>query len=215
MAVLLAGAVLMVLLGRRQRGTGAAGAFRRLFAIVIMVFHVPLLVYNLLPSQWDIHTSLPFHLSDLSWMVAGYALWTRRPWAYALTYYWGLTLTPQAMFTPALDAPGFPHVDFVEFWGQHLLVVWATVYLTWGLGMRPNWRSYTIAVSVTVTWAAVMLMFNESIGTNYGFLNSKPSNPSLLDVMGGWPWYLLVEFLVVLTAWALITWPWTRVRGQR
>ena len=40
-------------------------------------------------------------------------------------------------------------------------------------------------------------------------MNRKPDNPSVLDFMGGWPWYLGVELAIGLTVWALLTWPWT------
>lgn len=210
--LIIAGSVVLALLGRRYLDAAASWRLGRGFALVMLVLLVPLLVYRHLPSQWDVDSSLPLHLCDLAWMVAAYALWTRRRWAYALTYYWGLTLTPQAMITPALDAPDFPHLDFIDFWGQHLLVVWAAAFLTWGAGMRPGWRDYANSVVITLAWAGAVLVFNGWAGSNYGFLNSKPQNPSLLDLMGGWPWYLAVELVVGLVAWALVTWPWTRRR---
>lgn len=207
------GAVALVWLGRRQRGTRSGQVFARVFAVVIVLFAIAMLIYRLLPSQWDVEISLPFHLSDLAWMTAAYTLWTGQRWSYALTYYWGLTLNPQAMITPALDAPDFPRIDFIDFWAQHTLVVWAAIYLTWGVGMRPDWRSYATAVSATLAWGLAVLGFNTAAGTNYGFLNAKPENPSLLDLMGDWPWYLGVELAVGLAGWALITWPWTRSRS--
>ncbi|MGP4021674.1 YwaF family protein [Saccharopolyspora sp. 5N708] len=210
MVLIVAGAVVLGVLGYRHHGPRTIVWCTRVFAAVVVVFNVVLLIYRLLPAQWDIGESLPLHLCDLAWMVAAYALWTRQPLAYALTYYWGLTLTPQAIITPALDAPDFPHINFIEFWGQHLLVIWAAAYLTWGVGLRPNWRGYRFAAVVTIVWGAAMLGFNAWAGTNYGFVSSKPENPSLLDVMGGWPWYLGVEVVVGLAAWVLLTWPWTR-----
>lgn len=211
--LILAGSVVLALLGRRSSAV-ASVRLGRGFALVLVAFLVPMLVYRHLPPQWDIEESLPLHLCDLAWMVAAYALWSRKQRPYALTYYWGLTLTPQAMITPALDAPDFPHLDFVDFWGQHLLVVWAAAYLTWGARMRPGWRDYSISVVITLGWAGATLVFNGWAGSNYGFLNSKPQNPSLLDLMGGWPWYLVVELVVGLAAWALVTWPWTRRQGS-
>jgi hypothetical integral membrane protein (TIGR02206 family) len=212
-ALIAVGSVVLAVLGRRFHGE-AASRFGRAFAVVVLAFNVPLLIYRQLPAQWDIAESLPLQLCDLAGIVAAYALWTRRPLAYALLYYWGLTLTPQAIITPALDAPDFPHINFIEFWGQHLLVIWAAVFLTWGVGLRPNWRGYWFAAAVTVAWGATMLGFNAWAGSNYGFVSSKPENPSLLDVMGGWPWYLGVEVAVALAAWALLTWPWTRTAGR-
>ena len=212
--LLAAGVGVLAWFGGRYRGTRTVERVGRVFAVVLVAFHVPILIYDLTPVRFDIEHSLPFQVSDLSWMVAAVALWFRKEWAYALTYYWGLTLVPQALITPALDAPEFPDIDFVSFWGQHLLVLWATVYLTWWLGFRPSWRGFTFAAAVTVAWGLVMLGFNAVAGTNYLFVSRKPDNPSLLDLMGEWPWYLGVELVVGLAAWALLTWPWTRARGR-
>ena len=207
------GAVLVVMLGRRLRGSPAEVGFSRAFAAVLTTYAVTMLVYRSVPDHFDVHISLPVHLSDLAWMVAVIALWTRARWATALTYYWGLTLNPQAILTPALDSPDFPHIDFIDLWVQHILVLWATLYLIWGRGGRVDWGSYRLAMVVTVTWAMAAFGLNNWLGTNYGFLNGKPDNPSILDLFGPWPWYLLVEFLIIAVVWALITWPWT-IRGQ-
>ena len=91
--------------------------------------------------------------------------------------------------------------------------MWAAIYLTWGRGMRPDWRSYRLAVVVTVVWAAVTFTFNRIAGTDYGFLNRKPSTASLLDVLGPWPWYVFVAATLVAIVWALMTWPWQRNRS--
>jgi hypothetical integral membrane protein (TIGR02206 family) len=98
----------------------------------------------------------------------------------------------------------------LSYWIQHILVMCAVVYLTWGLGMRPTWRSYRLALAATLVWAVVVYWINRAIGTNYGYLNAKPAGTSLLDLMGEWPWYLFVGFGVAAAVWALITWPWTR-----
>ena len=212
-ALIVVGSVVLVVLGRRL-GAARAARWCRVFALLVLGFNVPLLAYRLTPAQWEVANSLPLHLCDLAWAVGAWALWTRGRAPHAMLYFWGLTLTPQAMITPALDSPDFPHLDFIEFWGQHLLVIWAAAFLTWGVGLRPDWRVYRLAVAVTVVWGLAMLAFNAAFGTNYGFVSSKPDNPSLLDLMGGWPWYLAVELVVGVAAWALLTWPWTRRQGS-
>lgn len=212
LGVCVLGAVVVVMLGRRLRDSPAEVVFSRAFAAVLTTYTVTMLVYRSVPDNFDVHISLPVHLSDLAWMVAVIALWTRARWATALTYYWGLTLNPQAILTPALDSPDFPHIDFIDLWVQHILVLWATLYLIWGRVGRVDWGSYRLAMVVTVMWAMAAFALNSWLGTNYGFLNGKPDNPSILDLFGPWPWYLLVEFLIIAVAWALITWPWTSRR---
>jgi hypothetical integral membrane protein (TIGR02206 family) len=204
------GAVLLVRFGRRHRDTPAEKRFTRAFALVQWVVTLGFMAVWLTPRLFVLGQSLPLHLSDLLRLVTAYALWSRRPWAFALTYYWGLTLNPQALLTPDLKPDIAPVLEILSYWIQHILVMWAVVYLTWGLGMRPTWRSYRLALAATLVWAVVVFWINRAIGTNYGYLNAKPAGTSLLDLMGEWPWYLVVGFGVAAAVWALITWPWTR-----
>ena len=207
LAVFAIGSTALVWIGRRQSDSQARLLGRVLAALTAAIYGAGL-VYLLLPPT--IAASVPLRLTDLATVAAAYALWSQRHWAFALTYYWGLVLSTQALISPVLYAPDFPHYDFLAFWAIHLLVVWAAIYLTWGRGMRPQWRSYRIAVIATLLWAAVTFTFNRIAGTNYGFLNRKPATATLLDVLGPWPLYILTAGVVIVIVWALMTWPWER-----
>ena len=140
-AVFVIGAVVLVGTGRRQTEQQARRLGRRLGALTAAIY-AAVLIYTLVPPSID---SVPLQLTDLATVAAAYALWSQRHWAYALTYYWGLVLSTQALISPVLKSPDFPHYQFLAFWAIHLLVVWAAIYLTWGRGMRPTWRSYRLA----------------------------------------------------------------------
>jgi hypothetical integral membrane protein (TIGR02206 family) len=210
-AVFAIGAALLVWIGRRQTESEARRLGRILGALTAAIYG-SVLIYSLIPPSID--RSVPLRLTDLATVAAAYALWSQRHWAFALTYYWGLVLSAQALISPVLIGPDFPHYTFLAFWAIHLLVVWAAIYLTWGRGMRPTWRSYRIVVMVTVVWAAVTFAFNSIAGTNYGFLNGKPATATLLDVLGPWPLYVLTAAMLILIVWALMTWPWERTRRR-
>ena len=199
----------LVVLGRAHRGTPEEVRFRRGFALLIPCFTVPMQVLQLLPGDYDLGTSLPLQLCDFAWVAAIVALWTRHWAATALVYFWGLTLTVQGIITPSLEQ-AFPSPRYFMFWGMHFFTVWAAVYLVFGLRVRLDWRSFRFAVAATVLWAASVMTFNAFTGTNYGYLNRKPSVASLLDFFGPWPWYVVVEVVVVTAVWALMTWPWVR-----
>jgi len=212
LVVFAAGAVALVWLGRRQTESQAR-LFGRIVGAVTAALYAAAFVSALFPL--DLRWSVPLHLTDLATVVTAYALWSQKHWAFVLTYYWGLVLSVQALISPVFTGPASPHYHFLWLWWIHLLVVWAAIYLTWGRGMRPEWRSYRFAVAVTVAWVAVTVTFNSVAGSNYGFLNAKPDTPSLLDVMGPWPWYVLVGAVLVAAVWAAMTWPWERMRRSQ
>ncbi len=211
LAIFVVGVVVVTVAGRRLRDRSAEQLVRRVFAVVLLCVTIPLQVLQLTPGEWNLQTSLPFQLCDLAWMFAAHALWTRNRLTSTITYLWGITLTTQGMLTPDL-ASDFPEPRFLMFWGMHVLIVWASFFLVPGLRILPTWRTYRQTVAVTLAWAVVAFGFNVVAGTNYGYLNRLPGNASLLDYLGPWPVYVVLEIAIVAAVWALLTWPWARGR---
>ncbi|MGO9353757.1 MAG: TIGR02206 family membrane protein, partial [Mycobacterium sp.] len=98
-AVFAIGSVLLVWIGRRQSPSQARILGRILGALTATIFGM-VLVYSLIAP--DIGRSVPLNLTDLATGAAAYALWSQRHWAFALTYYWGLVLSTQALISPVL-----------------------------------------------------------------------------------------------------------------
>jgi hypothetical integral membrane protein (TIGR02206 family) len=161
----------------------------------------------------DIKGSLPLQLCDFAWIPVAWALLTRHRGALALTYYWGLTLSLQALAQPTLDE-AFPDPNFFAFWGKHVLLVWGAVYATLTLRQGPDWRGYRLAVAWTFAWVVVAMSLNGILDTNYGYFNGKPDG-TVLDYLGPWPLYVLAEVAIVLVAWALLTLPWAGLPRRR
>src|SRR5215510_7400181 len=102
LALFVAGIWPVVRLGRRYHDdphSPAARRVSRIFAVAIPCFTIPLQLVDFLPGQYSFRTSLPLQLCDFAWLVATLALWTHHRYVTALTYYWGLVLTPQALIT--------------------------------------------------------------------------------------------------------------------
>ncbi|GAA5149328.1 TIGR02206 family membrane protein [Nocardioides marinquilinus] len=204
--VFVAGIPVAAWLGARERRTGVPVASRTM-AVLIPLVHVPTQLVDVVTS-FELGVSLPLHLCDLAWIAATVALWTQNRYAVALTYFWSL-LTLQGIVTPSLGED-FPELRFFAYWALHLLIMWAAVLLVWGLRRTPTWRDYAFTVGATLLWAVGTYCFNAAAGTNYGYLQEKPSSGSILDLLGPWPVYVVAEIVIVAAVWALMTWPWVR-----
>jgi hypothetical integral membrane protein (TIGR02206 family) len=145
-------------------------------------------------------------------VVAAVACWSPQ-WSLGveLTYFWGLAGTLQAVLTPDLDA-GFPQLEFFLFVVGHLGIVIAALYLVVGLQRVPRRGSVARVFAITVAYASFVGVFNWLTGANYMYLTAPPENPSLLSLLGPWPWYLLSATAVALVLFVLLDAPF---RGGR
>ena len=214
LAIFAVGVVLVVLAGRRLAGTDAEQPLRRTFAVAILAVAGSLQLLQFTPDEWDPKTSLPFQLCDFGWVFAVHALWTRNRLSATITYLWGITLTTQGVFTPDLESE-FPELRFLMFWVMHLLIVWAALLVVPGLRILPTWHTYRQTLAITLVWAVSAYVYNVIADTNYGYLNRLPKNSSLLDYLGPWPLYVVLEIAIVAVVWALLTWPWVRHTSAR
>ena len=67
---------------------------------------------------------------------------------------------------------------------------------------------------ITVAYAAVIGAFNWLTGSNYMYLAAPPENPSLLSLLGPWPWYLLSATGVAIVLFAVLDAPFRLTRGR-
>ncbi len=214
LSLLTLGIVAVIWVGRRQRTYEGPSRFSRGFALAIPLTTIPLQAHEWV-TDFDLFIDLPIHLCDLAWVAAAVALWTHRPYPTALACFWGLTLTTQGVFTP--DVKDFPEVSYLTYWGLHLMIVLAAVYLVFGLKLLPRWRDYGWAVATTAAWAVAAYVLNLALDANYGYLRYKPESSSMLDLLGPWPLYILSEIVIVAGVWALITLglrTWARQEGS-
>jgi len=214
LALTAAAAILLACCGHRLRGRPGQVWISRALALTILVCLGGMQVVMLLPAHFEVGRSLPLQICDIAGMIAIYALWTERRWAFGLVYYWGLSATLLAMVTPDLNH-GFPHFAFLLFYFGHGAVVVAAIYLCWGIGLRPDWRLYRLAVVVTIAYAIGIFVVNAILDTNFFCINRKPPPGTMLDYFGPYPMHILVSASIALSAWAALTWPWQLLATRR
>jgi len=171
-----------------------------------------LLAWTLWDGPKGLDNFLPLHLCDIATLTAGFALLTKRPLLAAMTYFWGIAATTQALLTPAISM-GFPHFPYVMFFVQHFAIVAVAFYLPFIDGWRPQrpiWRAMLEIFGWSVAYHAGALLVNSLLGTNFGFASRPPDNPSLIDHLGPWPWYMLWMQMIALVLFYLLALPWSR-----
>lgn len=149
---------------------------------------------------------LPVELCDVTLYLTLIALFTLSPAVFDLAYYGALGGTTMALFTPDLWER-FPSLTTVHFFFAHGLVVAAVLYLVWSGLARPRKGSVARAMLGVNVWAVLDGSFDWIFKTNYMYLRAKPGHASLLDLLGPWPWYIVVTEGVALGLFLLLYLP--------
>jgi len=177
-------------------------------AAILLANKVAVLSYSIAHNSVPWTQRLPMQLCDwVTFIVAAALIWRKRTLC-ELAYFWGLAGTLQATITPDLPF-GFPHFYFFTFNISHSFILIGVAYMTFGGG---NFRPVAGSIIRAFLWLQVYLgaavATNLLLDENYGYLCRKPLNPSLLDHLGPWPWYILSLEVLALVFFAAYYLPW-------
>lgn len=188
--------VLGGMMGLRRAGSPWAVRMERVLAMVLLINWLVSALARYLTGELNLQNALPFHLCDVAAFAGAMALLKRDPLAAELVYFFGLAGTLNGLITPAL-LQDFPHLTFFAFFLGHSGIVIAAVHVVAGMGLTPRPGALGRMLGCIFSYAVVVGAINWLLGTNYGFVCWKAPSPSLMDVLGPWPWY--VGSLVVLS----------------
>ncbi|MFD3448886.1 TIGR02206 family membrane protein [Microbacteriaceae bacterium 4G12] len=182
-----------------------------LFTLIVLEvgYHI-WLVWN---GLWKWKTSLPLELCDISMYGCILLLYTKRYSLFEILYFIGIGGELQAIFTPALSY-SFPHFLFFHFFIVHSLVVWTILFFVFVKRFAPSFRSIWKALFFLHLVAGIAFLVNRVTGGNYMFLAHKPKTPSLLNILGPYPWYILSLEGVTLVVFFLLWLPFWKRRKK-
>ena len=170
---------------------------------VALLLQEALNVWMRIDAGWTSMVLLaPLHLCTLAVFLTAFVLFTRHRRVYEVVWFWAMGGTTQALLTPDVHRAFFDPFTTVFFVGHGLVIV-GVVYATLALGLRPVPTSIVRAYGVTAVYAGVIFAVNLAFDTNFLYLMRKPSQPSILDHLGPWPWYLLGLAAVALASMVL------------
>ena len=183
-----------------------SGATARIVGWFFVAFLVGSKIISLIvlhrDGQITIESVLPMHLCDWAAIMVLITFIHPNQWTYELCYFWGLGGTLQALVTPDL-----PHESSrsqtATFFALHGGVIASLLYMTLGMRMRP----VPISILRVLAWSTLYLgaaaAVNSMLGTNFGYLRAKPAQPSLMDYLAPWPFYI-AELVLLAIAFVLV-----------
>jgi hypothetical integral membrane protein (TIGR02206 family) len=185
----------------------ARRAFRYALAALLILNEMAWHLWIWTTGNWTVQTMLPLHLCSLFVFISAIMLITKSYRLYEFAYFLGIGGATQALLTPSLGIYGFPHFRFFQIFIAHGSIVTAAIYMTVIEQYRPYWTSLLHAVVGANLYMLLVGLVNALIGSNYMFIAHKPDTPSLLDVLGPWPWYILSTEAVGLAVGLLLYLP--------
>lgn len=160
-------------------------------------------------GHWDVSFALPLQLCSISLLLCLLLLATDWKWLFQIVYFLGIAGAIQALITPELFV-GFPHFRYFQFFITHMLIIWVALFYVFVKGYRITGMGLWHAFGFLNLAAALAFVGNIVTGGNYMFLARKPSNPTLLDMLGPYPHYIIVLELIALLLFLLLYLPWRK-----
>ncbi len=192
---------------RKQLPRGGQIWTGRILACLLLAYAVTIYTKMGLEGNLSWDYSLPLHLCHWVLIACMISLVHPHPLTSELAYFWGLGGTVQALLTPDL-AEEFPSWEFIQFFWSHGGILLAIVYFIAIQRFRPRPGSVLRMFMATNVYALFVGALNFIFTWNYGYLRQPPSQPSLIDYLGPWPWYILsLEVIALVTFWILDL-PW-------
>jgi len=150
---------------------------------------------------------LPLHMCSAMVWICAFMLVTENYTLYEYIYFLGIGAASQALLTPDAGRYGFPHFRFFQAILSHGSIVTAAVYMTVVEGFRPYWMSLVRLAIAGNVYLAFVALVNALLGSDYMFIARKPDTPSLIDLLGPWPWYIVSLELIALVVCLLLYLP--------
>ena len=157
-------------------------------------------------GYWDISYTLPLHLCSISLILCLILLVGRARIVFQLVYFLGITGATMAIITPELFL-GFPHFRYFQFFITHILIVLICCYFLFIHKYRPTGKGFIYSFLFLNFCAGLAFIANKLLGGNYMFLADRPTNGTLLDYFGPFPYYILSLEVAALFIFSLLLLP--------
>ena len=217
-AVTFLGPVALYLLSRKVRSPKLAQGISATLAACLFGAYGMNLHWMHQKEFLELPYALPMQLCDWAAIATLFALFRRNAMAFELAYFWGISGTLQALFTPAINID--PGVRTWCFFIIHSAIPASVFWLMFEFGMRPRkggmWKVLLWSEVYLVCALLANSVWNDA---NFGFLHHRPAQKTMLDLFPDPHWlYVLCINATAVVFFLILDVPWylrERLRGTR
>lgn len=148
-------------------------------------------------DRFHIETDLPLIFCNFIALLLPIYAWNRNNLLFNIIYYLIIVGTIQSVITPGLKL-SIPHYEYWKFWTVHMGLLTLIFFEIIVAKKRPTFRGVFSTFIFIQIYLVLVMGLNYFLGSNYLFLNHKPHNASLLDLLGPWPYYIIIMDLILI-----------------
>lgn len=172
-------------------------------SISMLIVLITSLVIEHFYGNIDPKEDLPFVICYFSVLLSPIFTFTRSKLMYDVLLFWVMLFTLQAVITPDLYET-FPHFRYLKFWYLHAGLIIMMFYATVIYDYRPTLKSIFYSWVGAQLYMLLMAGINLATNSNYFYLMHPPENPSVLDALGPWPWYIVWGQVIAIPYFFLV-----------
>ncbi|WP_161781188.1 TIGR02206 family membrane protein [Metabacillus indicus] len=180
--------------------------FRLLLAGTGVLFEAAYHIWLLWNGTWKAAYTLPLELCSMSLFLCIILLITKNRRIFEIVYFIGIAGAGLALLTPELNY-SFPHLRYFHFFLTHSVIMMTCFFFVWTEGYQVTFKSVFKTMGFLNIAAVCIFFVNRALGGNYMFLSQKPVNPTPIDFLGPYPWYLLSLEAVAFCLFVLLVLP--------
>lgn len=196
--------VMSIVISKKYLNVRNQVLFGTLLACIPAICVLARMCFTGIDDTFSIQEELPLHLCRTLALMFPFIIYYKSKKWFGITYFFTIVGTLQALFTPDLPL-SYPHHSYWTYWLLHTTLIFLPIYCIVIFRFRITKEDFINAIIAGNVYLVGTGIVNLMIGSNYFFTNHKPPSPTLLDLLGPWPWYILVVEIVsiflFLLAW--------------
>ena len=162
-------------------------------------------------GNFNYQKDLPLELCNMLPIFMFFAVLNKSRFWWGVFFLLIMSGTFQSTITTTLQ-DGFPHYEYWRYWIVHMGLTIAVLYGIFVFGYRAKFKDawYAFLTLNAIGWSVFLI--NKVLGSNYMYMQAKPTGTTIYNLLGEWPYYLFqIEgllwvffFVLIIPFWIIV-----------